>query len=666
MHGLKSDDFYKTSEERETFERNLEKGFKILDFFVDYSSKLEATTTFNSIVNQVCDSDKKMFDLSSIIIEFMPEFTPAWNYRKKFIQKNESNDQNKLLESLKNERTLTYTSLKKSPKSYSVWHHRLWSITSLFNLEDPNILDLLLEEVKLCFKLFTFDARNFHCWNYFNFVKHYLNLLKPESIDWRKMASEQILNLINDNFSNYSAWFQRTNLPYHKQTLTDDLELLKQAIYTDPEDRSIWHYHDWLLFKRNTLPTYLCYVNYMEESKTFNLYFNDNVRLDTDSSTFYKNESVKLKGTWKPTKLNLGISLLWSFVVNSDEDLQGLAKLELVIFNTRIEYYSLLLTNPNFFNKKIDSEESGFSRIKLVYFTQKTEVDLESLKFYEEQDREWLENDKVSKPVRVGNELLSMPPDVTLDTLRNQLTVIDELISLDSERKYLLLTKLKILKYLDEDKDVDILFEKLTVLDPLRKDYYRYMLKVHKERSKLNCNLDDQVKIDFGDLSLSRFDFRTLLPFFVVRELNLRGNKLTSKSLSDISSFLLLLEVLDLSYNNIEDLESALYSLGSLKRLKRFSKFSSLFIRLNLSGNPLKVFGHETKLQSQIELVYLIYQIFSSQIVVTDTPISENFTKILHIGTDCQCLLGSHEFILEFNHEDSKNHAVLKKLKNRP
>eukprot|EP00375_Theileria_parva_P001835 XP_764510.1 RAB geranylgeranyltransferase subunit alpha [Theileria parva strain Muguga] len=445
MHGLKSDDFYKTSEEREQFKKNLEKGFKVLDLFVDYSSKLETSAVFGSVLNRVCESDKKMFDLSSVIIEFMPEFTPAWNYRKRFIQKNQSNDKSLLLDSLKNERALTYASLKKSPKSYSVWHHRLWSIASLFNLEANDILEVLLEEVTLCFKLFTHDGRNFHCWNYFNFIKHYLNLLKPES------------------------------------------------------------------------------------------------------------ESVKLKGAWKPTKLNLGISLLWSFVVDSDEDLQGLFKLELVVLNTRIEYYSLLLNNPNFFVKKADkNEESGYSRIKLVYgFSHKNEVDLESLKVYDEQDDGFVENNKVSKPIKVGSELLPLASDVTLDILRNQLNLIDELISLDSERKYLLLTKLKIKK----------------------------------------CSLNEYIKVDFGNLSLSRFDFRTLLPFFGVIELNLSKNKLTSGSLSDISSFLLLLEALDLSENNIEDLESALYTLRQLKRLKR----------LNLSGNPLKVLDHDTKLQSQIE-----------------------------------------------------------------
>lgn len=52
--------------------------------------------------------------------------------------------------------------------------------------------------------------------------------------------------LINRNFSNYSAWHLRALQPPGKISLQDELEWLKQGIYTEPNDQSVWQYHHWL------------------------------------------------------------------------------------------------------------------------------------------------------------------------------------------------------------------------------------------------------------------------------------------------------------------------------------------------------------------------------------------------------------------------------------
>lgn len=65
--------------------------------------------------------------------------------------------------------------------------------------------------------------------------------------------------IIKKNFSNYSAWHYRGKLmprlydhektPYAipLERIVSDLEMLKHAFFTDPNDQSPWNYHEWLI-----------------------------------------------------------------------------------------------------------------------------------------------------------------------------------------------------------------------------------------------------------------------------------------------------------------------------------------------------------------------------------------------------------------------------------
>lgn len=80
------------------------------------------------------------------------------------------------------------------------------------------------------------------------------------------LASSELaytLRKIESNFSNFSAWHWRSKLLPHvwasSQSNDDDegtsgekrrdeeLELVRQALYTDPDDQSVWLYHAWLV-----------------------------------------------------------------------------------------------------------------------------------------------------------------------------------------------------------------------------------------------------------------------------------------------------------------------------------------------------------------------------------------------------------------------------------
>ncbi|UKK03003.2 protein geranylgeranyltransferase type II [Theileria orientalis] len=567
MHGIRQEDFYKNPEEGEAFKSKLEKGYKLLDAFVDYCSKMHTNKFVGSFLKHVSDSDAKMFELSSAIIEFMPEFTPSWNYRKKYIAMSKSTDKEVLVNSLMGERMFTQKSLKANPKSYSIWHHRLWTMSFLFILKVDKISEMLLEEYKLCFKLFQFDGRNFHCWSYLNYIIHYFKLLNTRT-DLDKMVYEDIINLINENFSNYSAWFKKSNLSSINTSTKDDLELVKQVLYTDPKDQSIWNYYNWL---------FLVYTCYLYEKKHINLFFNSPVRLDSCSSGFYSKgkidelnqflDNVKVNGNWRTSNLRYGFEFIWTFEFESDQELDRSSKLELVVLlnnQTSLRFYSNLLNKPIYAPDKGDNTnfpenyDNLFEddRLKLVYrLTDRHQVDLEGFEVFERDvNKKWVETNKYGKPVKLRNELVCLGDNITFKTLEEQLEVIDELISFDGESKYLLIAKLKLLEYLDRDEDFELLFEKLAVLDPLRKQYYDEMLTKYK-----------------------------------------------ASSISNIGSFLLLLETLDLSDNGVKSLTEVVKLLRGLPRLKS---------EINLSNTPicddLASKGSEGNTESSVVFVYYL------------------------------------------------------------
>lgn len=77
-----------------------------------------------------------------------------------------------------------------------------------------------------------------------------------------RLAKEELsytLRKIESNFSNFSAWHQRSKiLPQvwaaqgksaveKRKAIDEEFELLRQAMYTDPADQSVWLYHAWLV-----------------------------------------------------------------------------------------------------------------------------------------------------------------------------------------------------------------------------------------------------------------------------------------------------------------------------------------------------------------------------------------------------------------------------------
>ena len=191
-----------------------------------------------------------------------PDFYTLWNFRRDIltrllVQHDEEDDDNyaqRVTEISTVELNLTETALtKRNPKCYYAWHHRKWIVGLGFcNLR---------AELSLCARFLERDERNFHCWTYRRCVASSLNVSKEEEFQFTE-------ELISRNFSNGSAWHQRTRVLVgggEEVTLVTELEKLREAIYTEPDDQSSWMYHRWILSK-------LCEEKRSEEKNTTKFY----------------------------------------------------------------------------------------------------------------------------------------------------------------------------------------------------------------------------------------------------------------------------------------------------------------------------------------------------------------------------------------------------------
>ncbi|GAC93012.1 protein prenyltransferase alpha subunit repeat containing protein [Pseudozyma hubeiensis SY62] len=198
---------------------------------------------------------------------------------------------------------LTEHALRAHPKVYWIWNHRMWCLTqyptlpsSSTSTSSTTVSDTWVweRELKLVEKMLDLDPRNFHGWNCRRAITQHLSLRMlsshPATSDLsstqpsfpallsnatlqqadavavkRKLSTlaekelAYTLRKIESNFSNFSAWHQRSQLLPHMWTVQQldqtqidlridaELELIKQAMYTDPSDQSVWFYHRWLV-----------------------------------------------------------------------------------------------------------------------------------------------------------------------------------------------------------------------------------------------------------------------------------------------------------------------------------------------------------------------------------------------------------------------------------
>ena len=215
--------------------------------------------------------------------------------------KTEGSDNPKDNDPLREEWSLTQSCLERNPKAYAVWFHRKWCVLESLKRTPSDSDHLLQKELELTKLFLQYDERNFHCWNYRRFLVGCL--VDPEAADEELRAgsggteetptnggllfgrqvgnrgtvdsdtegnSGQVsfdkirsvlqtemdftMEKIQENFSNGSAFHYRSKLlpfvlSYARQQDGDDssvieaeLELVHNAVFTEPDDQTAWWY----------------------------------------------------------------------------------------------------------------------------------------------------------------------------------------------------------------------------------------------------------------------------------------------------------------------------------------------------------------------------------------------------------------------------------------
>jgi len=177
------------------------------------------------------DYSDKALELTTELLRLNPEFYSIWNYRREIFLKglfpnSIPGEANRLLQ---DDLTFTLGALKEHPKVYWIWTHRRWCLERI--PEDDSTDEgsdplrwqrqTWSHELLVVEKILDRDARNFHAWNYRRYILKSMPSLGPSSLT-RTPTTELAYTRkkIESNFSNFSAWHQRTNV----YTVTEQLK----------------------------------------------------------------------------------------------------------------------------------------------------------------------------------------------------------------------------------------------------------------------------------------------------------------------------------------------------------------------------------------------------------------------------------------------------------
>ncbi|KAM3185963.1 hypothetical protein ACTXT7_005311 [Hymenolepis weldensis] len=501
------------------------------------------------------DYDLGILEKLSELLEQCPDMFTLWNYRREILLASNSESVDNRAAMYDKELAMTARCLQKNPKSYATWHHRSWVMS---NHPRPDWKG----EISLCNKVLKVDGRNFHCWDYRRFVVKSARISNAEELDFTDLALEE-------NFSNYSAWHYRSGLigandeVYTVATLIspppsfemdqkkvdpefplDEFDLVHNAVFTDPKDQGPWFYYWWLLGRgvKN------CYLRELYLSRSLQravLVFTspkllsaisqlrvDIVVSDPDSNTGTSYTPNDLDG-WK-SSLDDNVSAVWWFELPKSL-IEGCA-------------VSVTVHSDDRDNHSFTTESS-----KTWLFCQMEADQKESL------TRVALD------PRRMLNFMIS--PSHEPSSLVPELETVRELISLEPNNKWALLTLVSLLRYIRPpncNEEIESAVKALKNVDCHRKRYYADMSSAHVTEDALVASYAVNSRaINLSGVGLTRvccLDWCTLMT-----ELNFSKNNLDM--LPGTCAYLVCLKELNLDDNRIFTLKP----IAGLPQLKRLS-----------------------------------------------------------------------------------------------
>ncbi|KAF8599582.1 rab-protein geranylgeranyltransferase [Ceratobasidium sp. AG-I] len=216
-------------------------------------------------------------EATTAIISLNPELYTAWNFRRTIFMNGifPKSSPEEIFTALDADLMLTFSALQVHPKVYWLWNHRRWCLQNIPDGPDSAEKSwksiTWAREMAIVEKMLDRDARNFHAWNY----RRYALASMPES-DRRSPQSELAYTTrkIEQNFSNFSAWHQRTKVfgtiwqehpEAEAEAKPEEFEFVRNALWTDPGDQSAWLYHRWLIGQGDNVETLRSEVAAIEE-----------------------------------------------------------------------------------------------------------------------------------------------------------------------------------------------------------------------------------------------------------------------------------------------------------------------------------------------------------------------------------------------------------------
>lgn len=471
--------------------------------------------------------DMELYELTTKILSSNPDIYTLWNIRRECILHlvPKSKENRSLYEK---DLSFTEQCLRVNHKSYGAWHHRCWVLETCNNPDWK-------KEVVLCTQYLKWDERNFHCWDYRKFVVEKAGVSAEKEFDF---CTEKI----ETNFSNYSSWHYRSKLlpqlfphptndsrPISEEKLKEELVLVLNAAFTEPNDSSAWFYQRWLL--GYSQEEFDIAVFKMTKDQIL-IAFSQAIDLNACGYFHDTNfETILNQRRWVPGTEGAKYDTIW--MLRHNADVSNTADFEL-------EYVT----------------EEGKSCTMHICRTIGSLVGIKIPKF--------------------GYDFQS----AVIDVLKSQLSDCNELLELEPDSKWTLLTSALLMRAINRtdkeyhQKSLEIL-QKLQTIDQLRVGYYKDLA------SKWNIEMQLEKWIRGGNLSnclnLSKLNLTTLYYsqyLSVVEDIHLGGNQLTDRNLAKLNALKSCIKI------NLTD--------NKIKSLKTFPKLPALK-EVIFKGNDIPV-----------------------------------------------------------------------------
>ncbi|VEL07941.1 unnamed protein product [Protopolystoma xenopodis] len=510
------------------------------------------------------DYDESLLTKIANVLEKTPDIITLWNYRREIILKSvEILPRDSSKELFSKELELTSRCLLSNPKSYASWHYRSWLMT---NHPDPD----WKAELKTCNMALKLDERNFHCWDYRRFIISNGNISESEEIAY-------IDTCLENNFSNFSAWHYRTGLldsrpfinvqsmpispppmtpnAFHSRGFDDssllekELDLVHNAVFTDPKDQSPWLYYAWLL-GHGERKSYLRDIYISRCLRRIILVFT----------------SPKLISTLNELQLELTVTIPSGSVLSFKPDELGgwnsvMPCQVSALWWLDISHEALSIPRPSIMQQEPLFEPSIHVSlcIKDVDNFDDDGIVLEcSMNSHKNESLTHVDLD----PLRLFNPSIS--PVHEPSSLKDELNTVRELVILEPENKWALLSLVALLRYVnppESDIEVKQALKTLSRIDSQRKRYYEDLSSTYGTEDAIVKNLESHSRhVNLSNSSLTRFYY--LDWFALMTHLDFSGNSIDC--LPDTMPYLVCLKSLHLDDNRL----SSLLGVGGLPSLQ--------------------------------------------------------------------------------------------------